>query len=270
MTIRECVILEDDNETGVMAISYVQEPAFEDNFLFMDKDKVEEMELAGSEYYMYTAEPLPEIIETSHDFCKSRAGKIFHISEIRAWGGLNKKENGFIEESDFFATFDGSGSFNLDQQVYNCRHWLKKVKTKMAPEYKQKLFSEKTPLKSNFSFNFSEVDKEKHEVIGLAMKSGKLIYRHNVAGEPGYIYFTRDTIRKIFKKYGYNKTITIDHTEDIRVNDVIMLKSFLEEDDEKNETRWIVQYKVVSQELWEKIKSKEVRGFSVEINVRLK
>lgn len=269
MTIRECIIFDDD-ETGVSAISFVNEPAVSEYFISMDKDQLEEIELADSEYYMYTADPLPELIETSHEFCKLRAGKIFHISEIKAWGGLDKKLNGFIDESNYFAEFDGKGSFNIDQQVYNCRHWLKKVKTKMAPEYKQKLFSHNKPIKSNVKFNFSEVDKEKREVIGLALKSGQLIYRHNIAGEPGYIYFTRETIRKIFKKYGYNRTITVDHNDDVKTEDVIMLKSYLEEDDTKNETRWIVQYKVLSDELWERIKSSNVRGFSVEIDVKLK
>lgn len=267
MIIKECIIFDDD-ETGVSAISFVNQPATEELFIAMGKEDIQEIELANSEYYKYTAEPNEEIIETSHEFCKLRAGKVFHISEIRAWGGLDKKLNGFIDDSDFFLNFTGDGSANVDQQLFNCRHWLKKVRVKDAPDYKQKMFSEKN-IKDNFKFEFSNVSDEKREVTGLALKSGQLIFRKDVLGEPGYIYFTRETIRKIFKKFGYNRTITYDHSVD-RTGDVILMKSYLEENEDLKETRWIVKYKVVSDKLWKEIKDQTVKGFSVEIDVRLK
>lgn len=256
MKIRECIILDDVDELGAETISYVYEPAFEEYFIALKKEK-----LAEGDYFQYTAYPEPEIIDTSHDFCKERAGKIFSIDEIRSWGNLSADENGFITESRFFAEFDGNArNYNCDQQLYNCRHWLKRVNR----------FEKETELfKANFNCQF-ETNVEKREVFGLALKSGKPIYRNNVEGEPGYIYFSRETIRKIYNKYKYNRSINIDHDGVDRTGSIIVLKSWLEEDDENNETRWFVRHKIISDELWEKIKLGKVRGFSMEINLLLK
>lgn len=269
MIIKECII-NDEDETGVSAISFVNDPANEEFFTALNKEDLLDIELKKSDFYMYTAYPLPDIIETSHEFCKKRAGKIFHISEIKAWNNLSVKENGFIEGSTFFSNFDGNGSANIDNQIYNCRHWFKRVPSSKAPKYKQKLFKAYNKQSTEkLEFKFSNIDVEKKEVVGLALKSGQLIYRNDINGEPGYIYFSRDTIRRIHKKYGYNRSISLNHNEDA-TGQVILLASYIEENSDKNETRWSVRYKVLNDKLWELIKSNEVRGFSVEIEVKLK
>jgi hypothetical protein len=257
MKIKECVIYDDDPELGAETLSYVYEPAFEEYFVAMDRQN-----LALSEYFQYTAYPEPETIDTSHEFCKEHAGKIYHINEIKNWSNLVNTQPGFITESDFFATFDGNvRNYNCDQQLYNCRHYLKRVAN---PFEKQEKFF-KTNLMCDFKF-----DAEKREVSGLALKSGKLIYRRDVQGEPGYIYFSRDTIRKIYEKYKYNRSINIAHDGVDRTGHIIVLKSWLEENDDKNETSWFVKHKVINDELWDMIKNGSVRGFSMEINVALK
>jgi hypothetical protein len=253
MKIKECIILEDDELTGVEAVSYVYQPAFEEYFVALNRESF------ASEYFQFTADPEPELIETSHEFCKARAGGIFHINQIRAWATLDPKENAFIPESNFFATFDGSArNYNCDQQIYNCRHWLKRVPAKLEKEFK-----------TNFRCEFS-ADIPKREVSGLALKSGKLIYRQDVEGEPGYIYFSRETVRKIYNKYKYKRSISIDHDGNDRTGDIIVLKSWLVEDDANNETSWFVKHKVISEQLWSKVKDGAVRGFSIEVNVGLK
>jgi len=44
----------------------------------------------------------------------------------------------------------------------------------------------------------------------------------------------------------------------------------LVEDDANNETSWFVKHKVISEQLWSKVKDGAVRGFSIEVNVGLK
>jgi hypothetical protein len=42
------------------------------------------------------------------------------------------------------------------------------------------------------------------------------------------------------------------------------MDSWLVENETMNETQWFVRFKIVSDKLWEKIKDKTVKGFSIE------
>ena len=77
------------------------------------------------------------------------------------------------------------------------------------------------------------------------------------------MFFSRETIRKIKEKYGFNRTITIEHAGDITGN-AILLDSWLVEDEEKGQTEWYLKYKILNDKLWEVIKDEMVTGFSVE------
>ena len=117
---------------------------------------------------------------------------------------------------------------------------------------------------------FSVSDFEKRIVKGMVLQSNQMIYRNDANGEgtPGYVYFSRNTIRQMKEKYGYNRAITFQHNEDITGN-AIMLDSWLEEDDVKKSTKWFVSYKIVSDKLWEVVKAKKVIGFSIEALLKI-
>jgi hypothetical protein len=271
------LLLDDTNpESGIQAVSMVSDPAIMEKFIYFNKD-LKMTELAQEktdggayirDFYKYTAEPEPETIDTSHDFCKKHAGKVYHISEIRQWGSLNFKENGFIEGVNFFSTFSGFGSFNCNQQIYNCRHWLKQCKNikeipvgKRQESYRNYYTMNK---QTDLSMEFKISNKERHEISGLALQSGQFIYRNDINGlGPGYVYFSRDTVRKLKERYGFNRSITIEHKENI-TGTCILLDSWLEEDDEKNMTRWFLKYKVIDDTLWNAIKLGLVSGYSIE------
>ena len=72
LIIKKITIDIDDDWTGVDDISYVYNPANEENFHWFSAD----------DKYLYTASPEPEIIQTSHEFCKSHAGKVYTLSQI--------------------------------------------------------------------------------------------------------------------------------------------------------------------------------------------
>jgi hypothetical protein len=259
LQIRELKINEDD-ETGVSAISFVDDPAIETNFEYFNKQ-----EFAANEYFKYTAAPEPEILETSHPFCKEHAGKTYHISEINSW--TNPGNTGWVEGSDFFAKFDpnqggpdynGGYSFRCDNQLWKCRHHLVPVRTPAKPA--SKIFQN-----ADHFVKFSFISEEKREVVGLVLKSNQMIIRKDVdgLGNAGYVYFSRDTVRKLQKKYGYNRSVTFQHQEEI-TGTVIMLDSWIVELDAMNETQWFVKYKVVNDKLWKMIKDKKVKGYSIE------
>ena len=94
-------------------------------------------------------------------------------------------------------------------------------------------------------------------------------------GEDYEVYFTSDTIQKAEELYMKNlkgNNATYEHQVDIQGLSVI--ESWISEDEKKDKSSlygfkmpvgtWFVKMKVENQEVWEKVKSNEVRGFSIE------
>lgn len=252
-TIKELKI-NDDPEIGVHAISFVDFPAIEENFEYF-ADQL-------PQYWKWTAAPDTEIIETSHEFCKKHAytskDRVYTTKEINAWANYDPTTYAFIPESNLFSSFNGDAeNYQGDQQIYNCRHRLQKVSFNDIPDHIKK----KHEMSSQINFAIENI--EKREVSGVVLKSGQFIYRHDADanGNPGYVYFSRDTIRKLKEKFGYNRNITMMHQSSI-TGSAILLDSWLDEDD--NTTRWSMRYKIVGDTLWEHIKARKVLGFSIE------
>lgn len=278
--IKELIIDEDNEESGISAISLVDDPAIEENFLYFSKEKEinlikTEAGVPVREFFEYTSAPEPEIIENSHQFCREKAGRVYHISEINNWGRLpndTQKTYGFNMDSNFFGNFRGNvGSFNVSQQIYNCRHWLRRINSPdEIPGYKRKMKFKSQKRNTELKIDFKVTDKEKREIEGLALQSGQFIYRNDIdEGRGGYVYFTRDTIRKLKEKYGYNRTITIQHEEDI-TGSAILLNSWLEESEEDNKTKWFLKYKILNDKLWDVIKDNKIVGYSIEAMLSFK
>jgi len=281
MIIKELIIDDENEELGVYAVSLVSKPAIETAFEYFNEQtiklgrrqqKAQEAGVNLDEFWVYTAEPDSEIISTSHKLCKQKAGNVFHISEIQQWATLDPDTYKFVTSSSFFATFDGSqANKNIDQQIFGCRHHLRRVRNvDEIPVYKQHLFkNEKVELTSQ-KIELKVSNPEKHEISGIALRSGQFIYRKDIDNQgDGYVYFSRDTIRKIKERYGFNRTVTIEHSADI-TGTLILLNSWLVENDEENYTEWGLHYKVLEDTLWQAVKDKAVVGFSVEALFKVK
>ena len=115
---------------------------------------------------------------------------------------------------------------------------------------------------------------EKHMVYGAALIPDKDIYRNNGEQE-FYISFTKESIEKMsqdFMKEYRQHEVKTDH-EDV-ANEVCVVESWLVEDSYKDkanalginvpEGTWMVGMKVNNIETWERVKSGELKGFSVE------
>jgi len=123
-------------------------------------------------------------------------------------------------------------------------------------------------------------DDEQQIVTSVVMLANTPIYRN----DDGYEYklvFTPDAIKKMafdyFSKNGFNK-ISIEHDGKEIEGAAILLESYFV-DNVKSvpqkfgkipEGSWIMSYKVVDKELWQAIKEKKLRGFSVEVVADLK
>lgn len=120
---------------------------------------------------------------------------------------------------------------------------------------------------------------EKHLVYGAALIPEKDIYRNNGEQE-FYINFSKESIEKMsqdFMKEYRQYEVKTDH-EDV-ANEVCVVESWLVADSYKDKSNalgitvpegtWMVAMKVNNIETWDRIKSGELKGFSVESMISL-
>lgn len=120
---------------------------------------------------------------------------------------------------------------------------------------------------------------EKHLVYGAALIPDKDIYRNNGEQE-FYINFTKESIEKMsqdFMREYRQYEVKTDH-EDV-ANEVCVVESWLVSDSYKDKSNalginvpegtWMIAMKVNNVETWERIKSGELKGFSVESMISL-
>ena len=120
------------------------------------------------------------------------------------------------------------------------------------------------------------IDDEKKILMGLALVPMKQIYRRNEkTNEEYYIYFSKETIRKasqLFLKNSNQNNATLEHQT--KIDGMTIVESWIVEDAKKDKSAlynfnapvgsWMVSMKVDNPEIWKKVKSGEVKGFSIE------
>lgn len=119
-------------------------------------------------------------------------------------------------------------------------------------------------------------DDEKRVIYSVAMRPNVLIPRKNINGEPAMVFYTEQTVRDLqqnfFKNNSHNGA-TINHDKKVR-NDMYCFESWIVEDPEKDKATflgmsvekgdWVLGQKVDNDEVWQKVKNKELTGFSIE------
>ena len=123
---------------------------------------------------------------------------------------------------------------------------------------------------------------EKHMVYSAVLIPDKPIYRRNENGDEYYLEFTKESIEKMayeFLKEYRQHEITVDH-EDI-APEVTVVETWLKSDLYKDKSvalglneqlpigTWFAGMKVNNVEIWERVKSGELKGFSVESMISL-
>lgn len=119
-------------------------------------------------------------------------------------------------------------------------------------------------------------DEEKRVVFGVAMRPNYPMFRmDNIRGE-FYVQFDRETIKKCseqFMKEGHSADVNLNHLED--TNGVYLVETFIKDSDKGicpkgfediEDGAWFTAYKVENDDVWEKVKAGDFKGFSVEIN----
>ena len=129
--------------------------------------------------------------------------------------------------------------------------------------------------KQKHELYLKEINAEKKILMGAALIPDKSIYRRNDKGDEYYIYFSKNTVRQaseLFFKKSNHKNATFEHEN--KIDGVTIVESWIVEDSKKDKTAlygldvpvgtWMVSAKIDDEELYNKAKSGEIKGFSIE------
>lgn len=130
----------------------------------------------------------------------------------------------------------------------------------------------------NEKMTFAVASEDKMILIGAAMIPNKMIHRYDTFGNKYYVYFSKESIRKManrFLKQKRTDETSIEHNGiKLGSDKVYITESWISEDPSKDKSSlygfnlpsgtWFVQMKVDDPKVWELIKQNTLSGFSVE------
>jgi len=127
----------------------------------------------------------------------------------------------------------------------------------------------------NDAYHFA-LNVDEQVVVGPLMIPDKLILRIDEQGNPYHVFFSKDTVKAIANKMMRSKLLdkmNIEHNPD-RPVEGYMMETWIVEDSMKDksalygfdlpEGTWVGMYKVENEDVWELVKQKQVKGFSIE------
>jgi hypothetical protein len=122
-------------------------------------------------------------------------------------------------------------------------------------------------------------DEDKHILVGAAMVPNKMIHRYDELGNLYYVFFSKDSIKKMADKFLRQRRTdetSVEHDgKKLGADKVYVTESWIKEDmkfDKGNKYgfqnlpvgTWFVSMKVDDPQVWKMIKDKILTGFSVE------
>jgi hypothetical protein len=130
--------------------------------------------------------------------------------------------------------------------------------------------------KEKSNLTLAKVDEEKRMLISPALIPNKNIVRYDANTDAEYyVWFSKETVRKaseLYLKHNNHHKATYEHQE--RVSGVLTVESWIIEDPKMDKANlygfqlkkgtWMVKMKIDNEELWQDIKSKKIRGLSIE------
>ena len=130
--------------------------------------------------------------------------------------------------------------------------------------------------KEKNNLTFAKVDEEKRMLISPALIPNKQIFRHDPNTDSDYyVYFSKETVQKaseLYLKHNNHHKATYQHQD--RVSGVLTVESWIIEDSKLDKSTlynfslpvgtWMVKMHIENDELWQEIKSGNLRGLSIE------
>lgn len=127
---------------------------------------------------------------------------------------------------------------------------------------------------------FSTINEEKRLLLGAALIPNKKIYR-NIDGNEFYVTFSEQTIEKLahsFIKNGKQNNSSLNHEVKLEGMSVVEAWTVTDPNNDKSNTygktyekgTWVTMMKVDNDEVWQKVKQGEIKGFSIDAVLALK
>jgi len=125
---------------------------------------------------------------------------------------------------------------------------------------------------------FAVADEEKRILIGAAMVPNKMIHRYDALGNLYYVFFSKQSIRKLADKFLKQKRTdetNIEHNGiKLGSDKVYITESWISDDPIKDKSNlygfelpagtWFVQMKIDDPQVWKAVKENKLTGYSVE------
>jgi hypothetical protein len=121
------------------------------------------------------------------------------------------------------------------------------------------------------------LNEEKRIIGGPAMIAGMPLYRKDAQLGEYYVVFEKQDIYTIATKFaakGYMNNLNLFHDQQQKVSDVTIFNSFIADAElgvspmrgyeDLPDGTWFIHAKVNNDQVWEKVKGGEIKGFSVE------
>ena len=129
-------------------------------------------------------------------------------------------------------------------------------------------------LATDFEVKLAEVDAEKRILMGAALIPNKQIFRR-IDDDEFYVFFSKETVKKaseLFLKNGNQSNATLQH--DGKIDGMTVVESWIVDDLEFDKSKkygfsvpigtWMISMKVDNEDVWKRVKSGEIKGFSIE------
>jgi len=130
--------------------------------------------------------------------------------------------------------------------------------------------------KEKNNLTFAKVDEEKRMLISPALIPNKQIFRHDPnTSSDYYVWFSKETVAKasfLYLKHNNHHKATYQHQD--RVSGVLTVESWIIEDSKLDKSTlygfslpvgtWMVKMHITNEEMWQKVKSGELKGLSIE------
>ena len=235
----------------------------------------------GERFYRYSGPP------AERAFCRAmlRMNKVYKKDEIDEMErrGINRAQG---HEGQPYSIFDWKGGVNCKHKwnkllIFRGQNGNKVIVDEGPASGDAGLVNRDQPGRGHHPDwlaahpNYRFMSEEKRIVIGPLLIPNKMIERKGDDGESYYVYFSKETIRKIaekfFKEMKHNNT-DINHDESITQKNTL-LESWIVEDPIHDKSynfgyrlpkgTWVGSYKVNDDETWAQIKEGKLKGFSV-------
>ena len=130
--------------------------------------------------------------------------------------------------------------------------------------------------KEKNNLTLAKIDEEKRMLVSPALIPNKQIFRYDPNTDSDYyVYFSKDTVRRsseLYLEHNNHHKATYQHED--KVSGVLTVESWIIEDTKKDKSTlygfslpvgtWMVKLRIDNDEMWDKIKSGELKGLSIE------